>query len=277
MKTILIPVDFSSVSRKAMEYGKLIARKWDAQVILLHALNSPSLAAHSHVDADTSKIVEDSAEQNERILNEWCGELSEEGIDATFMQKDGFTVEVVAAIEHEHHPDLIIMGTTGASGFLGKLIGSNTAAVMERVTRPILLVPHDCNVKEFKHILFATQLEDVDSDVLRKVFEWAKKFEGHVDLIKVNTQFQLDVFSDEFILNELHNRFPDEKYTVYKEDAITTVKGIDHYTEEHSTDLIVMTTSHQNFIERLFNGSVTRQMAMHTHIPLLVYHFEDKE
>lgn len=275
MKTILIPVDFSNVSRKAVDYGKMIGKKWEAQVILLHALNSPSLAAHSRLE-DTSKVVEDSAEQNAKILEEWCEELRSEGLDATYMQKDGFAVEVVEAVEQERQPDLIIMGTTGATGFVGKLIGSNASAVVDRVTKPLLLVPHESDVHEFKKIVYATQLETLDTPVLRKVFAWARKFEGHVDLIKVNTQFQLDVFSDEAILQQLREEFPEENYKVFQEDAATTVKGLDHYTQNYPTDLIVMTTSHQSLLERLFNGSVTRQMAMHTRIPLLVYHFEDK-
>jgi len=274
MNTILIPVDFSEISRTSVEFARLLSGKLNLDVTLLHIINAPSVAVHSTmvIDAD---VVEKAREEAENRLKEWCAELTADGVRCSYLLREGFVVDTVVQTEQELQPDLLIMGTTGATGWMGNLIGSNSSAVLSRVKRPVLLIPHDTRVKEFRNILYATQLEMVEAEVLKKVFHWAHAFNGKVDLIKVNTQYQLDIFSDNFIIEELRRLFPQERFAVYTETASNTLKGIDHYLEANSVDLIVMTTSRQSFIERLFNGSVTRKMALHTDIPLLIYHYEE--
>jgi nucleotide-binding universal stress UspA family protein len=274
MNTILIPIDFSDVSRKAIEYAQLISQKLHLDITLLHVMNIPSVAVHSSLafDSDISKDARDAAENQ---LREWCQRFSGNDVKCSWMLREGFVVDSIVDVEKEISPDLIILGTTGTTGWMGKLIGSNASAVIQRVSSAVLLVPHEAPVKEFKHILYATQLEMIETEVLRKVFHWAHLFNGHADLIKVNTQFQLDIFSDNYIIEELRRLFPAEQFSIFTETAQTTIKGIDHYLESHPVDLIVMTTTRKSFIERLFDGNVTRQMAMHTQLPLLVYHFRE--
>lgn len=274
MKKILIPVDFSQVSRKALEYAGILARKTELEVTLLHTINAPYIAAQ-HPEGFNEQAMETARQAAAEDLKQWCEEFSNHQMHCQGLIRDGFVVDSVLDAVKETFADLVILGTTGASGWVGNLIGSNASAILNRITKPVLLIPHEATVSEFKNILYATQLEEVESEVLQRVFEFAGIFGSTVDLIKINTEYQLDVFNDENIIKHLHTLFPDNAFNVYKESANTTVKGIEHYLETNHADLIIMTTSRQSFIERLFNGSVTRQMALHTHIPLLVYHKEE--
>jgi len=45
LKRILVPIDFSGQSRKAMEYALSFARQFNAEVLLLHVIEIAPLAA----------------------------------------------------------------------------------------------------------------------------------------------------------------------------------------------------------------------------------------
>ncbi|MFM9952206.1 MAG: universal stress protein [Saprospiraceae bacterium] len=50
---------------------------------------------------------------------------------------------------------------------------------------------------------------------------------------------------------------------------------MNQYAEMEKIDLIVMATRHRSFWEQLFHKSQTKQMALHTHLPMLVLHQGD--
>lgn len=274
MKKILIPIDFSNVSIKCLEYAALISDKVKLEITLLNVIYPSSLAIQKDGGIDELAMTH-TREDAEKMLNEWCEKYKNENRSISYVIKEGFVVDGVLEASKEINPDMLILGTIGASGFMGNLMGSNASAILNRIIKPVLLVPHDATVSEFKNLVYATQLESIESEALQRVFEFANIFDCKVDLIKVNTDYQLDIFDDESIISQLHKLFPEKDFKIYKETASTTLKGIEHFIENHKVDLIIMTTSRQSFIERLFNGSVTRQMALHTNIPLLVYHKED--
>ena len=54
------------------------------------------------------------------------------------------------------------MGTTGATGAKGILLGSNASNIVKHATVPVLLYPNDCGINSTKKIVFATDLERVN-------------------------------------------------------------------------------------------------------------------
>jgi nucleotide-binding universal stress UspA family protein len=52
-----------------------------------------------------------------------------------------------------------------------------------------------------------------------------------------------------------------------KGDIITSINT---YIDDHHADLLVMAKHNRNFFDRLFHRSLSKKMAFHTHIPLLI-------
>ena len=48
-----------------------------------------------------------------------------------------------------------------------------------------------------------------------------------------------------------------------------------NYTDEKKASLMAMSTVHRPFLEDTFRHNLTRDMALLTHIPLLILHAED--
>jgi len=145
LKRILVPVDFSKQSRKAMEYGLSFARQFNAEVLLLHVLEfapaampvSPASPMPIIHDAMTQTAWRESAAKQ---LAAWRNE-SGKPIAVKASVRDGVSAhaEIVKAAT-EGNFDLIILGTQGRTGLAHLLIGSTAERVVRHAPCPVLVV-----------------------------------------------------------------------------------------------------------------------------------------
>jgi len=139
LKHILVPVDFSDCSRKALHYGASFARQFNADVTLLHVVVSVPLPPQMLVfeaETLTARYHEQAAKQ----LSEWRKEISSQApVKATVRAGTGAHQEIIAAA-HECNCDLIVMGSHGRSGLARMLTGSTAERVVRHAPCPVLVV-----------------------------------------------------------------------------------------------------------------------------------------
>jgi len=131
-KRILVPFDFSDLSKKAFHYAVNFARKFKSQIDLLYvidtdvhpALYSWGLKSVSQLIPDIKERVSDSLD--EIIKNERASNLK---INRHFI--DGKPYREIVKFSKKHCNDLIIIGTHGRTGVDKFLLGS----VSEKVIR----------------------------------------------------------------------------------------------------------------------------------------------
>lgn len=130
MKRLLVAIDGSPASRRAVQMAGQIARAEGALVLVLHVPRSGGSDAN--------------AEACERIA---LRELAQAGVKARLEIRGGADPadEIVAATESTK-PDLLVMGSRDRSAVGGLLLGSISQDVAARVTRPVLLVRADAEV-----------------------------------------------------------------------------------------------------------------------------------
>ncbi|TAL60147.1 MAG: universal stress protein, partial [Bacteroidetes bacterium] len=131
MKTILVPTDFSKDASNAVRYATAIAKKEKAKIILLHAFHftyiSPDVPAQ--FAAETIEAMKADSEHKLKLIS---SEIVKSKIECEYLNNEGFTLDVILKAIEKQKPDLVIMGTKGASGIKEVLIGSNTAKVIEK-------------------------------------------------------------------------------------------------------------------------------------------------
>jgi nucleotide-binding universal stress UspA family protein len=127
---ILVPVDFGGPSRKALETGIELSRRFGSQLILVHVYEIPSYvydgAVYSTVDL-FGPIEEAAREHLAKTLREVQAQVP----SAKAVLRRGAPAAEILAVIDEMHPDLVIMGTHGRKGLSRALLGS----VAERIVR----------------------------------------------------------------------------------------------------------------------------------------------
>lgn len=151
MKSILIPVDGSDNSIRAMHKAKEIADCLGAKIILLHIINVRSAVAYYHNNArlaqnpaalDWPSIIKKSRDDSHNLLEKSKEALGNSNIETVTLDEPGARLaDAIVTFAEERDVDMIVMGSSGM-GSLGKRIylGSVTTRVLHTTHKPVLVV-----------------------------------------------------------------------------------------------------------------------------------------
>lgn len=272
MSVLLIPTDFSEVANHALAVAKLIAKKTNAHLHLAHFYTLP-IADYTYPDVNMpAELMTQMREDAKIALEQLSSTLQNEGFTVETTMEMGSITDEIVNLAKEIKATMIIMGTTGAAGIINKIMGSNAANVMQRTEQPILLIPQNCTCTSYNNIVYLDELKEDDTEVLKKVFEFAKTLDAkNIKLLNVNTGFFFKPI-DEKLMQKLDDTFGLENIKLETSDGADIQEGIEHYLENHKADLLVMSTHKKSFLERIFSSSDTIKVAQYTTVPLLVYH-----
>jgi universal stress protein A len=133
IKRILVPVDFSECSEKALQYAVAFARQFDAQLILLNVVpRYPQVPELAVMELESAEDVKKRFE----VLRDLIGETVP--TEAVVRLGDP-SLEIVAAAR-ELEIDLIILATHGRTGLNHLFQGSTAEKVVRRACCPVLIV-----------------------------------------------------------------------------------------------------------------------------------------
>jgi universal stress protein A len=133
IKKIICPVDFSELSRKALQYANEFARLSDGKVFLVGVIENDPTINYSH---DLEK--EDSDE--EKRLTALIEEENMAGIVADYVIYEGSAEECILDYAKRQKADVIIMGSHGRRGLKRMILGSVAEHVIRRAPCPVLVV-----------------------------------------------------------------------------------------------------------------------------------------
>jgi nucleotide-binding universal stress UspA family protein len=139
LRKILIPLDFSDHSRQALRWGMSLAKKYGAQMLLLHVIPEV-LEEVSARESAGERLVIDLTAEIEAQLQEIAYQEVREGGSMQVKVLDGKPAEEILRVAHEEAVDLIIMGTHGRTGLPHLLLGSIAEAVVRAAPCPVFTV-----------------------------------------------------------------------------------------------------------------------------------------
>jgi nucleotide-binding universal stress UspA family protein len=144
LNPILVPIDGSDASEKAIPVASQIARAQNAEVILVRVIEPYIWDAHTTeapMDPETYdtliRAVEDQAQSDLTRLQE---SLTAQAVNARGIALQGFPASQLLDLEQAEHPDLIVMATHGRTGLARFALGSVADRLVREGTVPVLLV-----------------------------------------------------------------------------------------------------------------------------------------
>ena len=149
IRKILVPVDGSSASMKALQYAAHLAEleTSDAELIVLHVLEDIKQGGAIGLQAKYGnvRLVEGFKKARKKAALEWLKQIEEaarkKGIPLKSEVLDGDSkVEIIIDYANENSVDLIVMGSRGLTGFKRLLLGSVANAVVSNARCPVMVV-----------------------------------------------------------------------------------------------------------------------------------------
>ncbi|MEX1239142.1 MAG: universal stress protein [Cyclobacteriaceae bacterium] len=279
MKRILIPTDFSPAAQTATDVGASIALKENAQVVLLHVIELPSsdsfnakgevLTLENWEDRNHSlKLIEGTKQKLERLSNEF----KKKGISITSELRIGSPFHGIRKFITDQEVDLVVMGTAGHSKLEEMIIGSNTEKVVRHAKCPVLTVHNHPVKKDFKNIVYATNLSADEEAFGKVVIDTREMYNGTVHLLRINTPMNFE--SDIKVKKNMEafaKKVGLKNYTINTFNHYQEEEGIIHFANSIDADLIALSTHGRTGFAHVLAGSIAEDIANHSVIPVLTY------
>jgi nucleotide-binding universal stress UspA family protein len=138
---ILHPTDFSECAAHAQATAVDLARKLDAEIVLLQVLVETPLYGETILNMPKVQSVYDAQRKwAEATLEARIGDLRQRGMKASWRVQVGVPFQEIVRIAKEERADMIVMGTHGRTGLNRALLGSVAERVVRLAPCPVLTV-----------------------------------------------------------------------------------------------------------------------------------------
>ncbi len=274
MKKILFPTDFSSAADHAFIYALNFAKKLNASITTVHCYELPTIK-NNHLPNTMLSIYESMSleefedyKDNVPHLTEIAEKAGLGNVPINHIMQEGEAVFNILRVAKREQPDLIVMGTTGATGLKKIFFGSVAAEVMENAICPVLAIPEKAEFDgNLDKVAFTTEFKIEEGHVLSWLTKWpgtknSEIYSVHVDMHHTeDLARRMERFKSQF---EKHDNLHFEVIDHTSFDA-----AIVQYLEKNDIELLAMVTHRRNFFKELFNYSFTKNLAYHLKTPIL--------
>lgn len=133
LQKILVPVDFSDCSRKAMTYAASFARQFQSELVLLYVIAPyPPIPQMAPVDIESIEEARNKLETLRQTLSV--------NTPVTTLLRTGDPCIEINETARASQSDLIVLATHGRTGIAHALLGSTAEKVVRYATCPVLIV-----------------------------------------------------------------------------------------------------------------------------------------
>ncbi len=269
-KRILVPVDFSDCSKNALHYAAFIAEKLGAKIILLHALEPP-FNFPAHIDGALDYLKKNAHKHLERMIDELESSVESKQLKIEKELVIGKTVtEIIRWIKSEE-PDLVITGSGTEMRGRKMIFGSVSTDMLLKSPVPVLTVPENFAIGDFKKILFTTNYKRNDLENLKSVSDFAKEFDGSVQIVHVSIKDDLESQIKFRGFKDLISEEKDLKNTDFKliidSDPFDAISEL---VDKEGASMIVLNRYSKNVFEKLLYKDHTKQLGVYAKTPMLV-------
>lgn len=141
MDSILVPIDFSRVTRCVVTEAIRLASRRGGRIVLLHVVNPPGLAGGADaVFTELAPLIESLQDAAAGELERWRLFVGKRYRDVDAVQAAGYPALEIGRAARKHRARYIVMGSHGHTGFYDLLIGSTTSGVLRRAPCPLVVV-----------------------------------------------------------------------------------------------------------------------------------------
>ena len=289
IKKILVPIDYSDCSRFACRYAIKIACKLGVEIKLFHTYYSPAfdlieLAGAVQTQSQLREEVTVNLEESEKEtiesflkgLKDYITECGIPPIKITYNIAPGVPEDEIINFCDDYKPDLVVMGTKGKGTGVGSIIGSVTAAVINRIAYPVLAIPEKYTFigeENVKNVMYVTDFDESDFLTLKSLINLTDQLNLDIQCVhigddpdswdKVKMEGLMKYFAEAYGKTQVTYSFVNQKNLLLDLDQLIRDKQI---------NILSLTAHRQSIVEKLFKRNITRKLFYHTSIPLLVFH-----
>ncbi len=271
MKPIIVGTDFSEGSKIALELAVDVANRMQTGIMLVWVRREKKLFSGDELDTMT-RLAEDR-------LQELCDRLqpSMKHGKLEWQIVNGKVAPALSSLANRLSALMIIVGTSGASGFEKYWMGSTAVRVVQDAPCPVLSIRAGYNFhKQLERIVVPIRVNANSRQKVPPAASMAKIFGSEVHVLGL-----LELKEEEGALRTYVSQSTDYleregvPYSFLIREFSNYSDTVLNYAEEVNADLVVINTEQDKIISQLFLGTNAQQIVNKSQIPVLCIHPED--
>jgi len=272
MKKILVPTDFSKCANNAMTFALELATRAGASVHVLHVIY-PNEGVDNNVY--NAFWIDEYYERRKRDLEDWANRFRKnqafKDIKITASCEIGFPVGSVKKVANEQNADLIVMGTTGATGLRGAVMGSTASGVVSAVHIPVFAIPAKANFLSHTDYVLATDFAlRIDKNSLKLLKEILRFQHAGIHILHVLNK--PDEEPDKALEAKVKHLLEDTAYQFHYLHDVNVSRAVNNFIKTIRANGLIVISHHHSFLYKLVFQRVSRVLTHHVKVPILALH-----
>lgn len=273
---ILVPIDFSDRSKKALTVAQKFAILMDGKVTPFYSHLPISELDEPYALGMSTKMYQ-KFDDLEKTLKDRVIGISQDLIDKKYLDDPVIMMGNAAQgiIDTSEDYDCVIMSSHGRTGFSRFILGSVAEKVLRLSNKPVMIVENESDVGDFKKLLVTTDFSENSAGAFPMAIDIAKRTGGQIDLIHVLSFDQFDDEEKDLSLKKIR----EERLKILKKEYFHEIsdqvnasvivsqdsphEAIYNHVNQNSYNLIIMATLGRTGINYLMMGSTTANVVRH--------------
>ena len=244
MKKILIPIDLSDASENAIDFVSDVFGDIKADLHLIHV-------KEENENLNDIKAAFAALEENKLIPA---------GLTYDFEISPGNLLDEIQTTINVEGPDLLVMGTRGASG--SKL----SKALIKLTNCPVMLIPDNYHETKIKRIAYANDFQDIkDSSVLKPLLELSQAMKAKVYLLHINRDNNVRDRAEASL--EYYLDYVDHEYVCITNEDIE--QAILDFIRKKKIDLLTVLLRDHGSNHLSSEGRLVKDLVKNSNVPVL--------
>lgn len=270
---ILIPIDFSEISQRAIKHGAFIARRYHGELILLHVQRKNELL-DIILPAVNIKDVSVITNFLEERLEKMAADIRKEyGVPVSVEVSMGNITSEIVNYADEVGAGLIVMGTQGSDSENDILfLGSNAYRTLTKSDIPVMAVRAATDSVSYANILIPVDTSRHSRQKVVATLEFASQFASHVHVLGILGKDEDDYEYKLKVIIPQIQKLAKEKNLVCTGEIIkdgSYVAQTIKYAEQIHANLIVCMRDESSEFPRSILGTYAHALLNDSKIPVL--------
>lgn len=277
MKKILVSIDFSANSRKAIRFAIQLASQAKAEVIFFHLIGIISPITDTTWDYTyyaqfQEEEVKRSKSQLAKLIKSVYNHQLPAGVQYSCVCKSANNIgDQIILYAKKHRVDFICMGARG-TGIVAKLFGTVATHLITNSPIPVFVIPKNYRLKPLTDLCYASDMENPEKEI-KKVLKLATSIGTTVKVLHFD--YEIGLKENQEKLSKIAQKYETKEIKFYykKLDALYPLN--DHLRKTialFKPSLVVLfTKQNRKWYDRLLISSEANEFSFTSKVPLLVF------
>ena len=280
MKTLLVPVDFTSASENAINFAAEWSIKYCYERIILLKTFYSSMYENLIMSAEYANVNKESLNINREaeieMLNILCRSLDKKtgnGIRVqTAVSELPLLRSIIEIIKYEK-PEMILVGSDTINNLNEAFISGNVISIAKLSPVRVLIVPSNYSYRPVHEALIPCDFNAINTlnkiNSLRKAPQW---HDVHITVLNVDAKRRYENPDQKFreVENNLHNYLKNFTHEIHYVPDKNVINGILNFKKINEVQLMIALPGPYSFLYSLTHKSISEALYRNARLPVMI-------